>query len=142
MGKDYRKDGFGPHIDAAGHLRLRVEFGDPADEDWTGVNNTPAGVAAWLRELADEIEGTEPGSLAPLRTHAREFHPRLNADMRPLSALARAHGGEHHQYGSTTHHHGPNAGPHARPRGWRDGSGVVLIDRKSAMQRRPRPDSK
>jgi hypothetical protein len=73
----------------------------------------------------------EPG----LREHAAEFHARLRAHGDNEAELARQHGYEHFQFGSTTHHHGPNAGPHARPRGWRDGSGVVLIDRKAAMRK-------
>jgi hypothetical protein len=50
--------------------------------------------------------------------------------------MARDHARDHHQNGSSTHHHGPNAGPHARPAGWRDGSGVVRIDLRASMRAR------
>ena len=75
----------------------------------------------------------EPG----LHEHVRQFHLKVTGHGVPEAELARRHGGDHFQYGSATHHHGPDAGPHARPEGWRTGGGVVLIDRQAAMRRRP-----
>lgn len=60
-----------------------------------------------------------------LRAHCREFHPRIVLRGQAEAKVARAHANDHFRFGSRTHHHGPNAGPHARPEGWRDGSGVV-----------------
>jgi hypothetical protein len=89
-------------------------------------------ITAAIQIETDLTDAPEPD----LREHCREFHPRIVLRGQADATVARKHGGEHHQYGSQSHHHGPNAGPHARPRGWRDGSGVVLIDRKAAMRRR------
>jgi hypothetical protein len=83
-------------------------------------------------EAAAQAAAPEPD----LREHCREFHSRITLRGQTDEKVASAHGRDHHQFGSHSHHHGPNAGPHARPRGWRDGSGVVLIDRQAAM--RPR----
>jgi hypothetical protein len=78
------------------------------------------------------IQVKQPG----IREHVRLLHPRIRLLGRSDNELSREHAGEHHRLGSSTHHHGPNAGPHARPRGWRDGSGVVLIDRQAAVRAR------
>jgi hypothetical protein len=78
------------------------------------------------------IQVKQPG----IREHVRLYHPRIAVRGRDEDELARLHAGEHHRLGSSTHHHGPNAGPHARPRGWRDGSGAVLIDRQAAVRAR------
>lgn len=75
----------------------------------------------------------EPG----LREHVRKFHPKITLRGQSDAHVARAHGGDHFHFGNTTHHHGPNGGPNARPAGWRTGGGVVLIDREAAMRRRP-----
>ena len=63
-----------------------------------------------------------------LREHVKEFHPRIVLRGQPDSTVASKHAEEHWRMGSFSHHHGPNAGAHARPRGWRDGSGVVPIN--------------
>jgi hypothetical protein len=109
-------------------------------------NGQPAELAALETELTDLLDRVqarrsgmpEPVSPEPdLREHVAQFHPRLRVHgTSEKLLLAREHGREHFQFGSATHHHGPNAGPHSRPRGWRDGSGVVLIDRKGAMRRK------
>lgn len=70
-----------------------------------------------------------------IREHVRELHPRVKVTGMTDEAVAREHTRQHHQFGSHSHHHGPNAGPHARPAGWRDGSGVVRIDRQAAMRK-------
>jgi hypothetical protein len=93
-------------------------------------------VAGKLLDAIRELRGTAPEP--DLRAHVRELHPRLAADV-PAAELARRHAAEHFQFGSQSHHHGPNAGPHARPKGWRDGSGVVLIDLRASRLRPPRP---
>lgn len=91
----------------------------------------------WLWELDGvDFAEPEPEPKQGLRAHVDELHPRLNSGVSEAQ-LARAHGREHFQFGSTTHHHGPNAGPNARPVGWRDGSGVVLIDHRAARLARP-----
>jgi hypothetical protein len=64
-----------------------------------------------------------------LRAHCREFHPRVVLRGQVNARVARAHANEHHRYGSRTHHHGPNYGPHARPPGWLTGGDVTLISR-------------
>jgi hypothetical protein len=81
----------------------------------------------------DEVAGPEPG----IRDHVRVWHPLIGAAGLTDAELSRRHGSKHFQQGSTTHHHGPDAGAHGIPRGWRDGSGVVPIDHRSAMQRKP-----
>jgi hypothetical protein len=67
-----------------------------------------------------------------LREHVHRLHPPSAAGSlrMTMAQLADWHANEHFRYGSRTHHHGPNAGPHARPAGWRDGSGVVLDERQ------------
>jgi hypothetical protein len=89
-------------------------------------------LVAWTPDDRSGMPGTEPA----LHDHVRVWHPRIGADGVPEAELARRHGAEHFVHGSTTHHHGPDAGPHGRPRGWADGSGVVLIDRQAAMRKR------
>lgn len=80
-----------------------------------------------------------------LREHCRQFHPRITLRGQNDVKVARAHSSDHYHFGSASHHHGPNPGPHARPEGWRTGGGVVLIDRQAAMRPRryfgdgPRP---
>lgn len=46
-----------PYIDRFGHISVTVEIGHDAKRA-TGANNTPTAVAAFLRELADDIERT------------------------------------------------------------------------------------
>lgn len=70
-----------------------------------------------------------------IQAHVRALHPELDARV-PAAELARRHADGHFRHGSTTHHHSADAGPHARPRGWRDGSGVVLIDLRASMRTR------
>lgn len=63
-----------------------------------------------------------------LTEHVRAMHPRLTR--RPHSGnpdLAERHAGDHYHNGGHSHHHGPNAGPHARPVGWRTGGDVTMI---------------
>jgi hypothetical protein len=97
---------------------------DPATRD------TSTELAA-LRDLAEMVRAglskrPEPVAEADLRAHVRELHPRLDPRQSD-GTLAGKHGRDHHQ-GVFSHHHGPNPGPHGRPRGWRDGSGVVRTD--------------
>jgi hypothetical protein len=63
-----------------------------------------------------------------IRAHVRELHPKITLRGRTDAELSRAHAASHHRNGSLTHHHGPNAGPHGRPAGWRTGGGVVRTD--------------
>lgn len=48
------------HLDGFGKVYVRAEF-DPLEESVLSpvVYDTPAGVAAWLRQLADDIEGLQ-----------------------------------------------------------------------------------
>jgi hypothetical protein len=101
------------------------------------IRNNAETLAAWAATLGtgpDARQGEpEPG----IRDHVRLWHPRIGARGVTDAELGRRHGQEHFQRGSTTHHHGPNAGPHGRPPGWRDGSGAVPVDHRSAMLRKP-----
>lgn len=107
--------------------------------DYAGQIEQPhSTLAALLTEAAgrlDSAAATEPG----LREHCAEFHPRITLRGQSDDRVSAEHGRQHFQHGSATHHHGPNPGPHARPRGWRDGSGVVLVNLRNAMRRRPDP---
>jgi hypothetical protein len=85
------------------------------------------------------MPGAEPDDddVPEIYVHIRELHPKIATRGVRQGDLRQAHARSHHNGDVTTHHHGPNAGPHARPRGWRDGSGVVLIDHQAAMRRKP-----
>lgn len=61
-----------------------------------------------------------------LTEHVRAMHPRVRAGVAG-DDLVYAHVNEHHRFGGHSHHHGPNAGPHARPAGWRTGGDVTMI---------------
>jgi hypothetical protein len=79
----------------------------------------------------------EPGDAeSGLREHIQLLHPRMITRGVGDARLATDHARKH-RYGTVNHHHGPDAGPHARPRGWRDGSGVVMIDAQAARRRNP-----
>jgi hypothetical protein len=43
-----------PRVDESGHIRLYVEVGGPSWRTFTSA--TPPEAAAWLRELADDVE--------------------------------------------------------------------------------------
>jgi hypothetical protein len=105
---------------------ITVIFPDGTELYVAGNGDVTAGDG---RSLGNVVE---PG----IRAHIEELHPRIKLRRRTDDELAHDHGEDHYRYGIMTHHHGPNAGPNARPRGWRDGSGVVLIDRQAAMRAR------
>lgn len=65
----------------------------------------------------------EPG----IRAHIQKLHPKLDTGRKSDLRLSDVHSRDHWRNGSRTHHHGPNPGPNARPRGWRTGGGVVLL---------------
>lgn len=88
------------------------------------------------RTLAQYTTGPEEPE-PDLREHLRLLHPQMAVAGKSDLQLADAHAQRHYRMGSPTHHHGPNAGPHARPRGWRDGSGVVMTDPGQRDLRRP-----
>jgi hypothetical protein len=80
-----------------------------------------------IGRVLDSPPADEPG----IREHVQVLHPRLlKAGLRTAddALLSSWHAEEHFRFSSFSHHHGPNAGPRARPRGWRDGSGVVLLE--------------
>jgi hypothetical protein len=88
-----------------------------------------------VTETRTAVAAPEPG----LREHCRQFHSRITLRGQSDVKVARAHSSDHYHFGSTTHHHGPNPGPHARPEGWRTGGGVVLTGRHRAGGGMPRP---
>jgi hypothetical protein len=101
----------------------RVAF--PLTGDTSHGWNSTAMVAVLI---GDQGTAAEEEPEPDLRAHVRELHPRMTLRGRTDAEVAREHGRQHHQFGSTTHHHGPNAGAHARPAGWRTGGGVVRVN--------------
>lgn len=72
----------------------------------------------------------DPEPEQDLRAHCQEFHPRITLRGQPDTRVAASHASDHFKFGSHSHHHGPNAGPHARPVGWQTGGNVTRIKRK------------
>lgn len=67
--------------------------------------------------------------LGNLRAHVDSLHgaARGRAPKRmTLARLSRWHADQHHRFGSASHHHGPNPGPHDRPEGWLTGGNVTM----------------
>jgi hypothetical protein len=99
---------------------------------WTGHTShgwNSAGQVSVL--IGGQAEVPEPEE--DIRGHVRELHPKVTLRGRTDEEVARAHGRDHHQNGSRTHHHGANAGPHGRPAGWRTGSGVVRLSAPAGL---------
>ncbi len=66
-----------------------------------------------------------------LRAHIQEMHSPRNApgERTSYAKLQHWHADQHHRYW-TSHHHGPNPGPSARPPGWYTGADAVPIDKQ------------
>jgi len=75
-------------------------------------------------------------SLDDFREHISQLHPDLRKPDQAGAVntdpawMARCHAADHRDHGSVTHRHGPAHWEHpdAWPAGWRDGSGVVLLN--------------
>lgn len=90
--------------------------------------------SAALDELRRQLAGRQ--AEPDLREHITRLHPDLydvdkaRAVNTTQGRMAFDHAEDHRDHGSTTHRHGPShwERPDAQPAGWRDGSGVVLLD--------------
>jgi hypothetical protein len=112
-----------------------MTLGRQVDLPATGFTSHGRPSAPLVAVLIGEQGKAEPEP--DLRAHCREFHPRIVLRGQANNVVADAHATDHHRRGSTTHHHGPNAGAHARPAGWRTGGGVVRLDPAKRLLRHP-----